>query len=258
MNFTFVVVLVAVGLFGSTLATLELGRRLGQRAEAHGHEGTGAGTVETAVFALLGLVIALTFSGAVDRLDSRRKLVAVEANAVGTAWLRLDLLPADTQPQLRDLFRRYLDTRLRRFRALSGGRPDEAAAAAAETATMQGEIWKASVSACRASESMTACLLLVPALNEMFDITTTRTMSARIHPPFIVFLMLAALALASSLLAGYAMGSGQTRSPFHRFAFALVIAATVYVIVDLEYPRLGMIEMSAADAMLEDVRKTMR
>src|SRR5262249_10490980 len=120
MNFTFVVVLVAVGLFGSTLATLELGRRLGQRAEAHGHEGTGAGRGGPAVSGLRGLVIALTFSGAVDRLDSRRKLVAVEANAVGTAWLRLDLLPADTQPQLRDLFRRYLDTRLRRFRALSG------------------------------------------------------------------------------------------------------------------------------------------
>jgi len=256
MNFTIVVVLVAIGLFGVTLGMLEIGRYLGRRAEEHGHEGSGAGTVETAVFALLGLVIALTFSGAVDRLDSRRQLVAVEANAVGTAWLRIDLIPAAAQPALRDLFRRYLDARIQRFRALSSGRL--ATAEAAEAARLQGEIWRASVAACRASDSMTACLLLIPSLNEMFDITTTRTMAARIHPPLVVFLMLAGLALASSLLAGYAMGSGKTRSPFHRLAFALVVAATVYVIVDLEYPRLGMIEMTSADAILEDVRKTMQ
>jgi hypothetical protein len=93
------------------------------------------------------------------------------------------------------------------------------------------------------------------AVNDMIDVTTTRTMSARIHPPVIVFLMLGALALCSSLLAGYAMGTGKTRSPFHRLAFALVVAATVYVIVDLEYPRFGLIRMDAADTLLEDMQK---
>lgn len=256
MNFTAIVFLVAIGLFAGTLGMLEIGRYLGRRAEEQGHEGTGAVTVETAVFALLGLVIALTFSGASDRFDSRRMLVALEANEIGTAWLRIDLIPAGAQPALRSLFQRYLDARIRRFRVLASER--SAPAETEEVARLQGEIWKASVAGCRASDSMTACLLLLPAVNDMIDVTTTRTMSARIHPPVIVFLMLGALALASSLLAGYAMGTGKTRSPFHRLAFALVVAATVYVIVDLEYPRFGLIRMDAADTTLEDMQKTMR
>ena len=92
----------------------------------------------------------------------------------------------------------------------------------------------------------------------MIDITTTRAMVARIHPPLVVFLMLAGLALASSMLAGYSMGAGKATSRFHRFAFALVIAATVYVIVDIEYPRLGFIRVDSADSFLVDLRQTMK
>jgi hypothetical protein len=255
MNFTAIVVIVAVGLFAGTLGMLELGRYLGRRAEERGHEGTGTGAVEGAVFGLLGLVIAFTFSGAASRFDARRELVAVESNAIGTAWLRIDLLPEGSRPAVRDLFRRYLDSRLAAYRTLAGGRfPREEIA---QYEKLQGEIWKACVAGCRAAESTTSCMLLLPALNEMIDITTTRAMAARIHPPLIVFLMLGALAFASSLLAGYAMGTGKARSPFHRFAFALVLAATVYVIVDLEYPRLGFIRMDSADSVLADLRRTM-
>jgi Na+-driven multidrug efflux pump len=255
MNFTIIVVLVAIGLFIGTVGMLELGRFLGRRAAERAGEGSGTGAVEGAVFGLLGLVVAFTFSGAASRFDTRRELVAVEANAVGTAWLRIDLLPESAQPAVRDLFRRYLDTRLAAYRMLSSGSiPREEIA---QYEKLQGEIWKASVAGCHATDSTTACLLLLPALNEMIDITTTRAMAGRIHPPLIVFLMLATLAFASSLLAGYAMGAGKARSPFHRFAFALVLAATVYVIVDLEYPRLGFIRIDSADSVLADVRKSM-
>lgn len=255
MNFSAIVVLVAVGLLIGTLGMLEIGRALGRRAADRAAEGTGTGAVEGAVFGLLGLVIAFTFSGAASRFDSKRELVAVEANAIGTAWLRIDLLPEAAQPAVRDLFRRYLDTRLAAYRTVASGKiPHEEIA---QYEKLQGEIWKASVAGCQATERTTACLLLLPALNDMIDITTTRAMAMRIHPPPIVFLMLAALAFASSLLAGYAMGAGKSRSPFHRFAFALVIAATVYVIVDLEYPRLGFIRIDSADSVLADVRKSM-
>jgi len=66
----------------------------------------GAGAVEGSVFGLLGLLIAFTFSGAAFRFDARRQLAVEETNAIGTAYLRLDLLPADKQPALRDSFRR--------------------------------------------------------------------------------------------------------------------------------------------------------
>ena len=70
------------------------------------------------MFALFGLLIAFTFSGGASRLDTRRQLIAEEANAIGTAYLCLDLLPASDQPALRGLFRDYLDSRLAVYRKL--------------------------------------------------------------------------------------------------------------------------------------------
>src|SRR5512142_402713 len=101
--------LFAIGLFVGMIGLLELGRRLGRRRQAKDEERAraGLGAVEGAVFALLGLLIAFTFSGAASRFDARRELIVREANAIGTAWLRLSLLPAHAQPGLRDMFRRY-------------------------------------------------------------------------------------------------------------------------------------------------------
>ena len=64
--------------------------------------------VEAAIFGLMGLMIAFTFSGAANRYELRRQMTVDEANAIGTAYLRLDLLPAQAQPALREKFRRYL------------------------------------------------------------------------------------------------------------------------------------------------------
>ena len=68
--------------------------------------------MEGAVFALLGLLVAFAFSGAATRFDTRRQLIVEETNAVGTAYVRLDLLPAEVQPTLRARVRQYLATRL--------------------------------------------------------------------------------------------------------------------------------------------------
>jgi hypothetical protein len=256
MSFTALVLTMAAVILLATLAMLTIGDRLGRRHVTQGTEAPG-GAVEGAVFGLLGLLIAFTFSGAISRFDSRRELVAQETNAIGTAWLRIDLVPEREQPNLRDLFRRYTDSRIATFRKISEGRrPD---ADAAEAARLQNQIWKAAVAACRSADSTTPGMLLLPALNEMIDITTTRAMAAQIHPPLIVFLMLGILALVSAFLAAYGMATaGKQYGFFHRIAFAAVIAATVYVIVDIEYPRLGLIRMDSADSILSDLRQTMR
>src|SRR5574341_875441 len=118
----------------------------------------------------------------------------------GTAWLRLDLLPANAQPELRDLFRRYLDLRLSAYRKL----PDIKAARAelSQATAVQGQIWNQAIAACQTSPNPMQAQL-IPALNQVFDLATTRTMAAQMHPPAITFVMLGALALMSSLLAGY-------------------------------------------------------
>ena len=89
--------LFAVTLFFGILLFLEVGRRIGIRRITNDTEGARAGTgaVEGAVFGLLGLLIAFTFSGAASRFDTRRQLIVEETNVIGTAYLRLDLLPSD-------------------------------------------------------------------------------------------------------------------------------------------------------------------
>jgi hypothetical protein len=255
MSFVIAAVTLAVGLFMGLLALLEVGRRIGQRRRERDPIGAGAGAVEGAVFGLLGLMIAFTFSGASSRFDGRRQLVVEEANNIGTAWLRIDLVPTEAQPPLRDLFRRYLDSRLESYRKAVD--VEMAMEEYGRSTKLQGEIWARAVAACRDAPSPQAGMLLLPALNQMIDITTTRLMATRTHPPGIVFVLLVALALAGALLAGFAMAEGKGRSWVHMLAFAAVLATTVWITIDLEYPRLGLIRVDAADAVLVDLRRSM-
>jgi hypothetical protein len=257
MNLVSVAPLLAASLFLGLLALLEVGRRIGQRRRERDPSGAGAGAgaVEGAVFGLLGLMIAFTFSGASSRFDGRRQLVVEEANSIGTAWLRIDLLPVEAQAPLRELFRRYLDSRLDTYRQAPN--LEMAMEEYARSTKLQGEIWARAVAGCRDSASPPCTLLLLPALNQMIDITTTRLTATRTHPPAIVFVLLVALALAGALLGGFAMAEGKRRSWVHMLAFAAVLATTVWITIDLEYPRLGLIRVDAADAVLEDLRRSM-
>lgn len=85
--------------------------------------------------------------------------------------------------------------------------------------------------------------LVLPALNEMIDITTTRLAAARTHPPPIIYVMLVAVALTSSFLSGMAMARNRTRNWPHILAFTRVISVTLFVILDIECPRRGLIRL---------------
>jgi hypothetical protein len=256
-NVIWIVAFVAL-LFCGMLVMLELGRRIRRRQQALHVQGAGRGigTVEGAMFALLGLLIAFTFSGAASRFDVRRQLVVEEANDIGTAYLRIDLLPQAMQPPLREKFRNYVDARLAFYRAI----PDfeKAAGEHERVLTLQSEIWRDALSASQQSTSTGASILLLPALNAMIDITTTRTAALRMHPPLVIFFLLGAITLASSLFAGYSMGEAPSRSWLHMLGFSAILALSIYVILDLEYPRVGLINLEAFDQVLVDVRNGMK
>jgi hypothetical protein len=91
----------------------------------------------------------------------------------------------------------------------------------------------------------------------MFDIANTRFWATQLHPPMLIFALLGTLALVCSLLAGYGMGGGKDRNWIHTVGFALILTLTVYVIVDMEYPRMGFIRVDSFDQALVDVRATM-
>jgi hypothetical protein len=183
-------------------------------------------------------------------------LTVDEANVIGTAYLRLDLLPTQAQPALREKFRRYLEARIAVWQLL----PDIEASSkqAAVAASLQQDIWVGATAALGASPPQTT-IMVVPALNEMFDITTSRTIASLTHTPIPVLLMLVVLGLACSLLAGYVMAGIKTRHVLlHTITFALVMTSTVYVILDLDYPRFGLIRLDFADKGMLDLLDKMK
>ena len=127
----------------------------------------------------------------------------------------------------------------------------------ARTAKLQGEIWSLAVPATAKASAPGTPILFLNALNSMFDIVTTRTENFHIHSPPVVFYLLGVLALACALFAGYDMASRKQRNLLHSLSFAAVLGVTVYVIVDLEYPRMGLINISDSDQVLIELRKSM-
>jgi hypothetical protein len=238
------------GLFGSMLVVVEIGRRIGRNKKFEG-----LGAVEGAVFGLMGLLIAFTFGSAAVRFETRRSLAVEEVNDIGTAYLRLDLLQPAAQPKLRDAFRVYVDSRIAVYESLPD--LDVAGAHLARVAKLQNEIWRDSVIACNEVASSDPAMLLLPALNTMFDITTTRTVALQSHQPTIIFVMLALAMLACALLAGFEMGIGSGRNWLHVVCFTSVLTIAFFVILDLEYPRIGLIRLDWMDQLLKDLRSGM-
>jgi hypothetical protein len=207
--------------------------------------------IEGAVFALFGLLLAFTFSGAVERYDVHRELVTEERNAIETAYLRLDLLAPQGQPSLRQLFRNYVDSRLHLY---------DGAAGEVQPATkqLQREIWQQSVAQVAApGANPDVAKLLLPALNQMIDITATRQNAFNMHPPAIIFLLLFVLSGGSAFLAGFGMTT-TTRSWLYTIAFAFAVTLTIYATLEIEFPSKGLIRLTNSDQVLLQARDSMK
>jgi hypothetical protein len=240
---------------------LEVGYRVGRRALGTGdqaHEGVGA--IEASVFALLGLLLGFSVAGGASRLETRRALIVQEANAIGTAYLRVDLLPEDAQPQLRRAFREYLDARLQVFEKLNLRNSEAAEREMENVAILQRSIWSLAVIATRGEGEVkhTAARLLLPAVNDMIDVTTARTVARFTRLPGLILGMLVSVALLSALLAGYAMAKRRRRSWLHGLVYALSVGVTVYAVLDLDNPRAGFIRLDMAENALTQLRDSIQ
>jgi hypothetical protein len=246
---------IVIGLFIAMVVCLEAGYRLARRririsGEAH----EGLGSIEAAVFAMLGLLLGFAFSQALARFDDRRHMIIDEANAIGTAYLRLDFAPTDDQTRLRQLFRDYLDARIRVYATPT----DDAATTAsiADAEAIQRRIWTDVVESSKHDSTQNVARVLVPAVNEMIDITTVRTVYLNVGIPRLILALLLIVALCSAMTAGYAMAKRGHRSILHVLLYATSIAMTIYVVLDLEQPRRGVIRLTETDRILDSLRKS--
>lgn len=238
--------LLCLGMAGSVEAGYRMGKR---RLEKHPESKTeGSGVVESSVFGILGLILAFTFTGTLSRYEHRVKLVLQEANAIGTAYLRLDLLPNDAQDKLRPLYREYVQSRINVFEYYKNRQLSNSYFR--QSLELQGQIWEIANASVLIDRNPGIITLVLSSTNDMIDVANERLQATRTHPPMIVYILLFTLALASAFLVGRNMSTNQKRPLFYMAIFCVTISAITYVILDLENPRLGLIRIDLGDKVL--------
>jgi hypothetical protein len=242
-------VALAVGLLALLLATLEYGYRAGQREARDVHPIAAAqiGMIQGAVLGLLGLLLAFSFAAAGTRFIERQDLITQEANAIGTAYLRADLLEQTHGSDLRAALRRYTEHRIAVSGRLRGGLDP---AAAAEVERLQAEIWQAA-SAGVAARPAVALAVLTP-VNEVIDLHAIRVAAGRKHLPPPVMVLLVTCSLLAIGVLGYGNGLGGERAAPLTIPLAILIGSALWITIDLDNPRAGLIRLS--DAPLEALR----
>jgi hypothetical protein len=266
MIFALFAVAIAAAFFVSSMILLNYGRHLGlrylQRQKDAGNM-AGLTTVEGAVFALIGLLLAFTISGALQRFDERRQLVIQEANAASTAHDRLALFEGDVARDLQTKLKDYVQARIDLYRMphdFSLWKQTEffSPEQQEKTLDLKNKVWDAAVAACPQASFRPACAQALPALNSLFEIARVRVGASEKHPPQIVYAMLFGLGLGGSLLAGFGMAAARSRSWIHMLIFAATLTVSLYAVTDMEYPRLGLIRIENFDHFLADAHQQMQ
>jgi hypothetical protein len=247
---TLLCVLLSIGMTGLTWLGWKIGRRwFGGEAAA------GWATLEAAMLGLFALMLAFTFSGAADRFQNRRELIVEQAKVIETAYARLDMLDETERLPLQQLFREYMDLLLADHSNIKDFGTLDALVNALEAKGK--EIWKLSAAACRQERYQYLVEIVPPAVNDMLAVGLARRGSFRHHLPAAITGLLFVLALSSALLVGFGTAPSPRMIWIHAATFAIFCAMTIFVILDLEYPRLGLLRITAADEILRAVRRGM-
>lgn len=231
---------------------LEIGRLFRKSYIAKKHSSNYSsikGPVEKIIFGLFGLLLAFTFTGAGSRLENRRQLITVEARVIRTAYLRIALLPIEIQPQMRSLLKQYTLSRANIY----SGTPtrQEAQSRFNVNEILLEQMWNITIDSCHKAGTPSYCAtLMLPALNAIFDIRISRLMAHQTHPPSILYILLISLGLFSALLVGYDLPQSKRRNLLYMLGYAIIISVILYLIVDLEMPRQGLIRVDEADQFI--------
>lgn len=210
--------------------------------------------IQGAVLGLLALLLAFTFAMTVSRFDIRKNLVLEEADAIGTAFLRSQLLPVPYNAEVPILLRHYVDVRLEFYNA--GIDKKRLNAATEQTDLLHKQLWSQANAAAKVDTRAVTTGLFIQSLNEMIDLHEKRFTAMRNHVPESVILLLFIVATLSLGLTGYGFGLAGKRHFFVTTTVAILIVAVIYLIIDLDRPRRGLIKVSQQSMI--DIQESMQ
>jgi hypothetical protein len=228
------------------LVGLEIGYRLGlRRCVSQGDAGSEFGQlILTSLFGVLGLMLAFTFGSGITQHKARKQAVVVEANALGTAYLRAGLVPEPGRSELREALYHYAQTRR--------GRPGEAITLqefkemveASEAA--KGRLWPITDNIVKRAPDGPGPIeaSLVEAVNAVIDSGTMRLVAVMDTLPPVILTVLLMIAAITVAVAGFSIGVTDRSNRWLGYILALVLAMIMLVIIDFDRPNVGFIRVN--------------
>jgi len=237
-------VMIVLGLLLCMLLAMEFGFRSGHRKQVIAPEAiTQANSVLVSMLGLLALLLAFTFSAALQRYEDRSQTVVVEANAIGTTYLRASLLPGGMTDEVQVTLRQYLDIRIQEG-SVDAAESELRASLVNQAKLLEAQLWSQAVRAAKLDPNPVTSGLFIQSLNELIDTSATRNAALNRHvPEFVLLVMFATIVLMTATL-GYASGIAGHRVTLAAFVLVVLIALFVYLILDLDSPRRGVIQVS--------------
>ena len=245
---------IAIGIFLLILLTNWLGFRYRKFQEAKPAAETldGMGSMETSMLGLMALLLGFTFSMALSKFETRRQVIIEEANDIGTAVLRTDLFPDSIRTSLRADFKEYVEARISYYDA--GVDADKIDSALKKTNFYSGRLWKRAAILAQDDRYRVSNLQMIPALNSMIDIVSVRESGRKAKVPPFILTMLLILTLISSFLVGYGY-KGRRRNLVMICTFSLMTTIALFLILELDRPRSGMLNLGAAEEHVMALRE---
>jgi hypothetical protein len=229
----------ALGLFGGLVATLEICFYFGKKAHhRHTDQPGELSTIQGAMLGMLALLLGFSFALAAGRFNDRVQLIVSEANAIGTAWLRCDLLPDGARKELHQILADYTDQRIGFYAA------EELAMqldAAKKAEALQGKMW--AVVAAEAKAQPALANVLLPSFNDVMDLEAARLAAARRHMPGVLLLLLLSASLVSVASVGYGCGLVGKRNFLLTTSLAFIISGALWATIDMDHPSKGLVRV---------------
>lgn len=206
-------------------------------------------TIQAGILGLLALLLGFTFNMALQRFDNRSYAVINEANAIGTAMLRTQLLPEPYDSITYSLFQEYVDLRLE-ISGIDLTRADERARINKETDDLQNVIWENSIKAAEVDPRPVTTGYFITSLNDVIDSRGERNAILQRHVPEVILFLLFMVFVINGALMGYSSGLGLKRAYIPTIMLTILIVLVVFIIIDLDRPKRGLIKVKQ-DSLIE-------
>ena len=242
---------IAITLFIVIIAFNEIGFQAGRIIQARTDDEIKSltGSIQVSILGLLALLLSFTFSMSMQRYDNRSMALIDEANTIGTAILRVQLLPEHFHKEAHDMLHEYVELRIA-IGKIDLTRRDERNKFNQQISDLQNKLWTLAIQATNEDPRPVTTGAFVKSLNDVIDSQGRRNALLQMHVPEIVLILLFIVFASSGGTLGYSNGLTGKRIVAPIVLVSLLITLIVFIIIDLDRPKRGLIQVNQ-DAMAE-------